>query len=290
MSRPKRKNFIIGSLNVNGFRSSAEAVAKLIKRKNIDILVLSEIKLPLQYSFPRGRQYEAICKGISKGGLAISIKSDIVYKHIFDEDSDDHQAIAIKVEDLTIVGLYIRPGTKVAKINEIMDSIKAKTQGRIVIMGDLNARHTNWCKKSNNQGKALWKWTKNFWRIQAPDSPTYYPSKAHQGSVLDIAVTHRCADIGTRTITGDWDGSTDHLAIMAKVPAQWVQTQRKKRITMARRKKEELIEAAGDHYRQHLSTMAGKFDDATSDEALNKNTLELINKLLTGAYEGNRSN
>jgi len=240
-----RSHLRIGSFNVNGFRNATEEVSQLIKAEELDILALQETKVPKSYSFPQGRTHEAASINSWRQGLAFSIDQHLKYQRIFDIVDDAGQALAIRVEDLTIVNLYIQPQANNQLARGLLDKIANQMKGRGLIIGDFNARSRSWCTVDNARGPALIKWAEHAeWNIYAPEEPTRYGlNRAGQiiGSVIDLALTHMGTIESITTAKGIWDGTSDHRAIVATIKSQKYTLKKRRRISTKRRMREDLL-------------------------------------------------
>jgi len=269
--RLPRESYTIGTINTRGYNTSCENIAMLTNMEKIDVLAITETKLDPLTSFPPGRKFEAFSISRNQGGVALSISPDVKYKFLFADGKKEYQYVAIEVEDITIVGTYIRPGTKKRRMPAIMEAIRKKVKGRVIVIGDLNARHVNWSQGAQNiQGQSLARWaSQRNWEIQAPAKPTFLSAITGGYSTLDIAVTRNCPLESIETVEGPWDGSSDHLAVIAKVATQRKnKIKRKIKISRKRREKEELIQRADADYPTSIPPLTAEFDKATSMDEL----------------------
>lgn len=193
---------------------------KLWKEKELDILTLTEtwqrpterIHIPLKYESitlpPTGTRRRG------NGGVAILInhKYDLT---VTDKHADKYiQYIAVRVEGLVITAIYASPGTQVRHLRKTLNTIRYRGRGRALIMGDLNARHHNWCTRTNPRGTEIDRWSLKFnWNIIAANEPTFCNRQGR--SNIDIALIKSAS--GARKpepLKGDWDGSSDHTPVM----------------------------------------------------------------------------
>ena len=124
-----------------------------------------------------------------------------------------------QVDHIHIVLLYIRLYYPRSKALEFFEDIRTRTRGPTVIMGDLNARHRKWDKRSNTMGNMILQWSERWsWTIQNADLPSF--QGATGSSNVDLFITK-----GVRTKTtpwiliGNWDASSDHNPVVIEFAA-----------------------------------------------------------------------
>lgn len=146
--------------------------------------------------------------------------------------------------------------------------------------GDLNARHTRWDSSTNARGRALVAWAdRRSWRISAPKGKTF--SGPQGESTIDIFIYRGCETYNTRIAYGDWDGCTDHNAVITYVNANRHDSARDYgRISKARRKRQDLIDKASVAYPQLIENMNKSLDKVTTTEQLNNLYTEFVNELI----------
>lgn len=56
-----------------------------------------------------------------------------------------------------IAGMYVGPQVSGSNIRRFLDQLEGRNNNRVILAGDLNARHCNWdiCKTNNARGKVL---------------------------------------------------------------------------------------------------------------------------------------
>jgi exonuclease III len=124
------------------------------------------------------------------GGAAICVKSDILGQPIyFDHQLSGENIVGFKFkinnnnEKIAIFSYYSSP---TEKINEqIFKTIRIKYK-KIIILGDLNAKHAKWsCKTTNEKGSVLESILKNYdLQIVNNKTPIYPKSK----NILDLTI------------------------------------------------------------------------------------------------------
>lgn len=78
-------------------------------------------------------------------GSVILVCGDVEYELITKEISDACELIAIRVVGINIIGIYMRIHIDIPDlINDAMNRAKELRQGNCILMGDFNAKHTQW--------------------------------------------------------------------------------------------------------------------------------------------------
>ncbi|KAL0269181.1 UNVERIFIED_CONTAM: hypothetical protein PYX00_006993 [Menopon gallinae] len=160
-----------------------------ITEKDIDIMILTETKLQQtdKLKIKNYKTYRQDREGPRGGGVAILVKENVPHTPIGSLKSNIENYAIKTVNDITIVGAYNRP------LNHMTDRDLAnliKTNRKVIIAGDLNARHTDWnCHRNNKNGNTLKKFTeKHNAIIHYPDSPTHYPENNGTPTTIDIII------------------------------------------------------------------------------------------------------
>lgn len=126
------------------------------------------------------------------GGVAILIKNNI--KHCvlpsLPNISQEHVIVNIysKSGTFSIIAIY-NPPKKSLNMKDLQKLCNVNK--RVLILGDLNAKHLSWnCPVNNKNGNVLLKFiTKNNILMLTPDEPTFYPTYSlARPSVIDIAL------------------------------------------------------------------------------------------------------
>lgn len=181
----------IAHLNCNAFNNKYCDIYNFINTEEIDILSLNETffkhkstnhNLINGYIMLRcDREYS------NGGGVAIIIRNTLKFQVIKSSSNEDHELIAIEIEDgsnkIVIVSVYTPPSSQseFSFLNEFLNNYK-----NLIIIGDLNALHPMWfCNKSNKKGKLLAEIIeqKNI-IVLNDDQPTFTRSN----NILDLAL------------------------------------------------------------------------------------------------------
>ena len=125
-----------------------------------------------------------------------------------------HQLVAIRVNGITIVALYLAPSLPKSRLLEILRNIQRICRGPTIVLGHLNGRHPEWGMRlrtghNNTQGNTIHTWARQFgWEIRGTVAPTY---ESRQGkSTIDIFMVKGVPLKGPVVAYGPWDGASDH--------------------------------------------------------------------------------
>ena len=138
----------LAHVNIRSCRNKEVEISLFLKENDIDIPTLNEtwLKSNFKLDIPN---YTITCRGRPRrhgGGVAILVRNDIKLD-IIDTCSTiniDHEAITTLLKNsqdsTSISTIYIPPASNVN--TTLLDDIK-KTADKIIITGDLNAKHTD---------------------------------------------------------------------------------------------------------------------------------------------------
>ena len=88
-------------------------------------------------------------------------------------------------------------------------------QGKCLVIGYFNGRHTSWCSKNNSRGRILHQWTRDRgWTVSSPNLPTFWNGRS--SSPIDLVV-HRSVEITKVHVPeGIWTGCTNYSPMVAR--------------------------------------------------------------------------
>lgn len=117
-------------------------------------------------------------------GFVIIINKNIQHTPVTSVDSCIDN-VAIKLMDDTVIrGVYNSPSNYITQqtLHELF------THPKMLLIGDLNARHVAWSNNRNNRnGNSVFDYTLDHnIAVLAPDSPSHFPSNKSTPSVIDI--------------------------------------------------------------------------------------------------------
>ncbi len=155
---------------------------------------------------------------------------------------------------LHIASIYVTIHVAVAKLVRLaMEEVNALAREPVIAMGDFNARHTDWCFRSNSRGQKLSEWTLEEGKsVLPPDSPTF-KSRNGRKSTINLIVYRACGSLGARLPEGTCSGASDHRSIVTEVRVSGVGSARdERRISKAARLNERICEEVKDWFRLKL--------------------------------------
>ncbi|KAK9708178.1 Endonuclease-reverse transcriptase [Popillia japonica] len=182
---------------MDGYGNKIEELDVLLQEHDVHIAFLNETKLrPDQHLRHRGFRVVRSDGTNGQGGVAALLKRNLTCAVLAKSQHPRRQSIRLELGDGTgLTGVYNSPRLRLteAAIAELF----GRTSRHLVI-GDLNARHTNWNNTSNNaNGTVLNNYaeTSNV-VIQHPDEPTCYPHNGQTPSTLDLVLNKGIAMLG----------------------------------------------------------------------------------------------
>lgn len=186
-------NLVIINWNANGLKQNRNTFAAFLNFHNVDIACISETHLinadKIKFNGYIIYRKDRLAVRPS-GGVAIIIKSKIKHHHTFIPALQSLEAVAITTSInnviTTLISAYQSPSFKM--FTSDFDKILCNFQ-KVMIIGDLNSKHTTWNFKMTNQnGRKLHKYLSNTSAIiSSPDSPTYYPYDQNRNpDILDV--------------------------------------------------------------------------------------------------------
>lgn len=155
-------------------------------QEKVDIMVITETKLKPNNRFkvPNFSIYRNDRIRNRGGGVAVLIRKSIPH-HPLPAIESNIDNIAVKLLDGTvIVGAYNSPSNRITE--EALSELFTHT--KMLLVGDLNARHTTWSNRRNNRnGSTVFDYAYEYnIAVLAPDSPTHFPSNNSTPSIIDI--------------------------------------------------------------------------------------------------------
>lgn len=221
MDNKKIKRII--NWNANGIRNKLLELEELLNRLHVDVCIVTETKLSSKFDHINVKNF--ICYRADRdaantgGGVAILVHrrlgSDTRPYNINKDEIKTIETVAVKINDVLIIAAYKNPQ---AELN--IDDLKKlyNKHNKIIMAGDINAKHTAWGNKYNNKtGKMLVKSkiANEFkFNILNTDVPTYYSPITMTGSNLDLFFVKNMNLSKPASIN---ELSSDHLPVMAKL-------------------------------------------------------------------------
>ncbi|KAL4120096.1 hypothetical protein QTP88_012832 [Uroleucon formosanum] len=153
------------------------------------------------------------------GGVAIIIRNNIKHNQlpiISDLRSLEVIAISLTINNklITFISAYQSPSKPM--YTKDYETIFSKNNN-IILLGDLNSKHSNWgCTSTNSRGRKLQEYINtNSGVISAPPSPTYFPNDLHrQPDILDIVLLKGISVNITQVVLPELDSDHNPVKII----------------------------------------------------------------------------
>lgn len=208
------------SWNANGLRPKLGELKEFINRLNIDIMLLNETKLEENNSI-KIKNFQIIRRDrtANRGGVAIIISDKIGYKLCPLNHQISVECICIKLlGNIYLVAAYNEPRNKISQ-QDI--STLTNLGDRVLIIGDLNARHNTWNNHINNtNGRTLYNYVQNSNVIvQHPNRPTHYPENGMTPTCIHIVINKKVPNASEPISMGEL--SSDHNPIILELQNQF---------------------------------------------------------------------
>ncbi|CAK9799282.1 Probable RNA-directed DNA polymerase from transposon X-element [Anthophora plagiata] len=157
-------------------------------------------------------------KGSIGGGLAILIRNNIPHKEVVINENVPFEHLGIKLAtNVHIIVVYNSPKQNyTAKDLDKLLNISDK----VILSGDLNARHTAWnCHINNSRGEILYKYTlNNNCSVMFPDEPTHFPENGTTPTTIDIGINKNVPNISDLQSLSEL--TSDHNPIVFTISSQ----------------------------------------------------------------------
>lgn len=204
-------NIKICSWNANGVRNKINEMKEFLDRLDIDILMINETKLTKDIKL-KIRNYNCIRKDRDNaaGGVAMLIKNSIPFKEVLISNISI-ECLCIKLaSNIHLVSVYNKPRNFYEKkeLNKLV-----KLGKKVIIYGDLNARHKSWnCHIDNKNGNTLLEFLQNSeTTLMIPNEPTLYPNNGSTPTLIDIGINKNVANVSDSVVQHEL--SSDHLPV-----------------------------------------------------------------------------
>lgn len=210
---------IICSWNANGISNKKPILINFLKDKQVDIMLINETKLTDQDKL-KIKNYDVIRKdrddNTRAGGVAILIRRAIPYETVdTTRNTSTIEHITLRLIDNTYVtAVYNKP----TNIFRRIDIIELLNVGRkVLLIGDLNARHVTWNNRINNRnGNTIFDISQTEpILIEHTDKHTHFPTNGTLPTTIDIIINKNVANLTTPYTLQDLD--SDHDPIITSI-------------------------------------------------------------------------
>lgn len=284
--------------NVRGSRGKEEQITGILKTHYPEVMVITETMTEdptlwnnhgvgyKEFNIPATRTENT---NVPRGGIAVLVKGTICAfpRYIVNEKGSDSKAIlqglTIQIGKNTwITGAYLSPKCNKGEILNFVKEHRSRAPAGLIIIGDMNARHTTWDKRSNAAGRILVKATTNTpLKIYAPQSPTF---RSQAGtSVIDIAISNLSMHDQPKVCTGAWEGASDHEPVRFYPNIEWTPDDRPRRISKTAMANKQNIQKAVTYYRQHIPEAIRTLEQAQGEEV--QRAFTTATETITGPWQ-----
>lgn len=224
--------------------------------------------------------------GRRQGGVALIVNPLYTCNIIAKYADEDLQFIAANVADVIIICAYFSPTTKTEKAKRTI-SIWNTLGNRIVIIGDLNARHRIWDRRTFPMGSLIVNECRRLnWKIWAPKDPTCF--SPHGSSVIDLAISKN-QQIDFVKAMNDKHSGSDHIPIYIQYSAILMGRKKKTRIPISQRLVDRYIQRAETELPREIQKMKRELNNVTSQTLLDQWYDKLKSTILQYWREANTS-
>lgn len=208
--------------NVNGLRSKQTEAAQYLADTKPDIVCLNETRL-CGAKPPRLSGYRVVCcrdRTVDKlrgGGVAIYVRNGLLCSDI-SPDMDDVAAVEFTAgrQKYAVVSYYCPPPGGNIDLNVPMIEQFARQYDRLILVGDLNAKHQYFgSSRTNARGEALFDLVERYdmWVANDPSQATRHDVATGDCELLDYAIVSKeLVRYVVHSYVGD-DISSDHLPL-----------------------------------------------------------------------------
>lgn len=197
-------------------RSKLADLTNTLADHKIPIALISETFLQSNITAPGYSIYQTNRANQSRrGGTAILVRDNVQHHQVFIPQLQHAEATAISVvmhnTPVTVIAIYVNQN-KLTKsdIKKLLN-----ISNRVIIAGDLNAKHKAWnCHRNTRNGNILYNLSQtNNFAVMAPLSPTFYHSdNKSTPDILDIALVKNLSMQFNLSVLDKLD--SDHLPVV----------------------------------------------------------------------------
>lgn len=217
MASSSIKSIKIAHWNANGLKQKLDELRIFMTDNDIDIMAINETKFTSKQPDPNIPGYDILRRDRPTenntnpgGGVLIFVRNSITYTEISHINTTSVENIGVRISNICIFATYVpRQQAFTDDIEKLLNFSQ-----RVIILGDLNAKHQNWnCNVANSNGTKLNKFLEQKrYVLLAPENFTHYPSNVnHNPSIIDIAIVKNIKNISIDTLDGL---DSDHIPVM----------------------------------------------------------------------------
>lgn len=188
----------ISSWNANGVSNKKSSLINYLHDRQIDVMLINETKLKANDKL-KIRGYTVLRKdrpnALRGGGVAIVISNNVPYELIKTPCISSIEYLTIKLSDGTILtSVYNNPRNIYNRSD--LDNL-LNVGHKVLLIEDLNARHTTWNNRINNRnGNTLFDLTQTEPVIvYHTEDPTHFPTNGSQPTTIDLVINKNVQDI-----------------------------------------------------------------------------------------------
>ena len=194
-SQALHHSLTVATFNADGLKKQKFLLVRFLTEHRIDIALIQETHFTnriKEWRLPNYLTYRLDRVNRQKGGLLILVKRDFPTREINIPPLRTLEAIGIEIltpgVPLILVSGYRSPATEIEPADF---DIIANLGPKVVLAGDLNAKHAEWNSKINNDaGDDLHAYLlTSVFNITAPRDPTHYPKFGGRPDVLDVVLS-----------------------------------------------------------------------------------------------------
>lgn len=215
-------NLQISSWNANGISNKKSTLIQFLYDRQIDIMLLNETKLKRRDKL-KIRGYTVLRKDRPNderaGGVAILIRDEIPHAIVNTHDNTSTiEHLSIKLKDGTYITTVYNKPSNVYSRHDISELLAVGQ--KVLLIGDMNARHTNWNNLRNNRnGSTLFDLSQTEpIIIMYTDQPTHFPSNGSQPTTIDLVVNKNVTNISNLCSIPELD--SDHNPVVFTLKGQ----------------------------------------------------------------------
>lgn len=216
------------------------------------------------------------CRGY--GGVANIISPRLQFTLLNTSSTKKMQSVAVRVGEIMIITAYVSPIATQSELIQFLNTCGAVHRGRLIIIGDLNARHSNWDHTTNSKGRGLVQWaSRNGWSIAAPSRPTFVTAQGN--STVDIAI-YRGLTVTEIEVATERSWNSDHHPVTLTISTTVAPRDYQTKIPIKRRTDPKVIVWAQNHYRTHIPPLIAAMNQTTDTNELDTLYTKSLNVLL----------